>query len=99
VLKKNDAVATAHFYLGLVLISLRNYGEAEKELQRAMGLAPNELSMAHYYLGGIFWRNKEYARAADELEKYLQKTPKAPDAVRIHATIKELRGKQKAPTN
>lgn len=99
VLKKNDAVATAHFYLGLVLISLRNYGEAEKELQRAMGLAPVELSMAHYYLGGIFWRNKEYKRAADELEKYLQKTPKAPDAGRIHATIKELRGKQKEAAN
>jgi tetratricopeptide (TPR) repeat protein len=99
VLAKNDAVATAHYYLGLVLISLRNYAEAEKELRRAMGLAPNELSMAHYYLGGIFWRNKEYKRAADELEKYLQKVPKAPDAERIRATIKELRGKQTTPTS
>lgn len=99
VLRKNDAVATAHYYLGLVLISLRNYGEAEKELQRAIALAPNELSTAHYYLGGIFWRNKEYKRAADELEKYLQKVPTAHDAERIRATIKELRSKQATPAS
>jgi regulator of sirC expression with transglutaminase-like and TPR domain len=94
VLKRNDGAATAHLYLGITLINLRNYLEAEKELQRAVSFASSELSMAHYYLGGIYWRNKEYKRAADELEKYLQETPKAPEAARIRETIKELRSKQ-----
>lgn len=97
VLKKNDAAVTAHFYLGITLINLRNYTEAEKAFQRAVRLASNELSMAHYYLGGIYWKNQDYKRAADELETYLQQTPKAPEAERIRATIKELRAKQTAP--
>lgn len=98
VLRRNDGAATAHLYLGINLIHLRNYVEAEKELQRAITLSANELHVAHYYLGGIYWRNKEYERAADELEKHLREAPKAPDAERIRATIKELRAKT-TPTN
>jgi len=97
VLRRNDGAATAHLYLGINLIHLRNYVEAEKELQRALSLSANELHLAHYYLGGIYWRNKEYQRAADELEKHLREAPKAPDAERIRATIKELRATQTRP--
>jgi len=97
VLRRNDDAATAHLYLGINLIHLRNYVEAEKELQRALSLSANELHLAHYYLGGIYWRNKEYQRAADELEKHLREAPKAPDAERIRATIKELRATQTRP--
>ena len=99
VLQKNDAAATAHLYLGINLIHQRNYVEAEKELLRAISLSADELHLAHYYLGGIYWRNKDYQRAADELEKHLRQTPKSPDAERLRATIKELRGKQTTPVN
>jgi Tfp pilus assembly protein PilF len=92
-LKKNDVSWGAHLYLGIALISLRNYGEAEKEMRRALEIAGDNLSLPHYYLGGIYWRWGEHKRAADELEKYLQLAPKAHDAARIRATIKELRGK------
>ncbi|HEV7374641.1 MAG TPA: tetratricopeptide repeat protein [Pyrinomonadaceae bacterium] len=94
VLKRNDSAATAHLYLGITLIQVQNYDEAEKELQRSVGIAGSELSQAHYYLGGIYWRKKEYKRAADELEAYLKLVPKAPDAERTRASIKELRAKQ-----
>jgi Flp pilus assembly protein TadD len=94
VLKINDGVATAHLYLGITLVYLRNYSEAEKELQRAVAFGSPDLGIAHYYLGGIYWANKEYKRAADELESYLKLSPKAPDADRTRATIKELRAKQ-----
>nr|MBA2734600.1 hypothetical protein [Acidobacteriota bacterium] len=50
----------------------------------------------HYYLGGIYWRKGDTKRAGDELEKYLQLAPKAHDAERIRATIKELRSKTKS---
>jgi len=99
VLQKNDGAATAHLYLGVNLIHQRNYVEAEKELQRAISLSADELHLAHYYLGGIYWRNKDYQRAADELEKHLRQTAKSPDAERLRATIKELRGKQTTPAN
>lgn len=96
VLAKNEGAVTAHLYLGINLIHLRNYVEAEKELQRAISLSANELHLAHYYLGGIYWGNKEYQRAADELEKYLR-DPKATEAGRVRATIRELRAKQTTP--
>ena len=94
VLKLNDGAATAHLYLGITLIHLRNYSEAEKELQRTVSFGSPELSIAHKYLGGIYWFYKEYKRAADELETYLKLSPKALDADRTRATIKELRAKQ-----
>jgi len=94
-LKKNDASWPAHMYLGIALISLRKYDEAEKALRRALDVGGDNLSLPHYYLGGIYWHNGEHKRAADELEKYLQLAPKAPDAERLRATIKDLRNKQK----
>lgn len=94
VLKKNDSIATAHLYLGINMVRLRQYNDAEKELQRAVALGRDSMSLAHYYLGGIYWMKKEYKLAADELETYLKLAPKAQDADRIRATIKEMRSKQ-----
>ncbi|HWT01966.1 MAG TPA: tetratricopeptide repeat protein [Pyrinomonadaceae bacterium] len=93
-LRKNEASWPAHMYLGIALISLRKYDEAEKEMRRALALSGEKLSLPHYYLGGIYWKNKDYKRAADELEIYLKLAPKAADAERVRATVKELREKQ-----
>jgi Tfp pilus assembly protein PilF len=93
-IQKNDTSWAAHMYLGVTLIDLRRYEEAEKEFVRALYLGGDQLSLPHYYLGGIYWQRQEYKRAADELEKYLKLSPKAPDAERTRAAIKELRGKQ-----
>lgn len=93
-LKKNEASWAAHMYLGIALISLRNYDGAEKEMRRTLALGGDKLSLPHYYLGGIYWKNKDYKRAADELEIYLKLAPKAVEAERLRATIKELRAKQ-----
>ncbi|MEO8433751.1 MAG: tetratricopeptide repeat protein [Pyrinomonadaceae bacterium] len=92
--KKNDSAWQAHMYLGVALISLRNYIEAERELLRTLVLGGDDLSLPHYYLGGLYWGKRDYRRAADELEKYLKLAPKAPDAERTRASIKELRSKQ-----
>jgi TolA-binding protein len=93
-LKKNDKAPTAHMYLGIVLMSQQNLDDAEKELLLAVNSNSSEVSMAHRYLGGVYWGKRDYKRAADELELYLKLVPKAPDAERTRATIKELRGKQ-----
>jgi tetratricopeptide (TPR) repeat protein len=105
VLKKNNAMPTAHMYLGIVLISVSRdektkqfnvakYEEAQKEFETAVTTGKTEVAQAHRYLGGIYWGNKDYKRAADEFEIYLKLTPKAPDAEKIRAAIKDLRSKQ-----
>jgi Flp pilus assembly protein TadD len=94
VLKKNNNLPTAHMYLGITLMSQQKLDDAEKELVRAVGFKSNEVSMAHRYLGGIYWAKRDYKRAADELETYLTLVPKAADAERTRAAIKELRDKK-----
>lgn len=92
--KKNDASWAAHMYLGIALIALRRYDEAEQELQRTLTIGGDNLSLPHYYLGGIYWHKGDTKRAADELEKYVNLSPKAPNAERVRATIKDLRAKK-----
>jgi Tfp pilus assembly protein PilF len=83
----------AHYYLGMTLVSAKNYAEAQKELELAISNGGDHLPQAHRYLGGLYMGAKD-PRAADELEKYLKLDPKAPDAERIKATIKDLRSKK-----
>ena len=93
-LAKNDASPTAHMYLGIALMSKQRLDEAEKELLAAVNSKSSEVASAHRYLGGIYWGKRDYKRAADELETYLKLVPKAADAERTKAAIKELREKQ-----
>lgn len=94
VLKKNNTMPTAHMYLGIALMNQKKLDDAEAELLRAASSNSNEVASAHRYLGGIYWGKRDYKRAADELETYLKLVPKAPDAERTRAAIKELRSKQ-----
>lgn len=100
----NKDLPTAHMYLGVALLTLSRdektkqydmakYNEAQQELELAASSGKAEVAMAHKYLGGIYMGNKDYKRAADELELYLKLTPKAPDAEKLKAIIKDLRSK------
>lgn len=90
-LTKLDKAATGHLYLGITLIGLKNYAEAETELQQAVKLGGEQMGAAHRYLGGIYW-SRDPKRAAEELETYLKLMPKAPDAEQTREAIKKLRG-------
>lgn len=105
VLAKNNSMPTAHMYLGIVLLTtsrdektkqydMTKYSEAQKELEAAVSMGKDEVATAHKYLGGIYAGNRDYKRGADELELYLKLVPKAPDAERLKAAIKDLRSKQ-----
>jgi Tfp pilus assembly protein PilF len=91
--KKNEHSFTARMYLGITLISFKNYADAETELRKSIALGGPKASKAHYYLGGVYWETGRLKEAADELEVYLQLEPKAANAERVRATIKNLRGK------
>lgn len=104
-LKLNPSSSAAHMYLGIALLGLSRdektkafnadkYSEAQRELEAAVTSGKEEVAMAHRYLGGIYWGQKDHKRAADELELYLKLEPKAADAERTRAAIKELRSKQ-----
>lgn len=91
--KLNSAGPTAHYYLGLTFISLKRYEEAQKEFELTITNGGENLALAHKYLGGLYMSSKKNKEAADELEKYLKLDPKAADADRIRASIKDLRAR------
>ncbi|MDX6531438.1 MAG: hypothetical protein QOH41_3728 [Blastocatellia bacterium] len=93
-LKLNSPGPTAHYYLGLSLIKLKRYDEAQTELESAIKSGGANLALAHKFLGGLYMNARRNKEAAAELEKYLQLDPKAPNADQIRGTIKELRAKQ-----
>ena len=93
-LKLKSNGPSAHYYLGMTLIKLRRYDEAQSELESAIKNGGDGIALAHKYLGGLYMSARRNKEASDELEKYLQLEPKAPDAERIKGTIKDLRSKQ-----
>jgi tetratricopeptide (TPR) repeat protein len=93
-LRKTPGSALAHMYLGMALMNQKKLEAAQKELESAVSSNSAEVGVAHKYLGGIYWGMRDYKRAADELETYLKLVPKAADAERTKAAIKDLRSKQ-----
>jgi len=84
---------SAHYYLGLIMISTKRYPEAVPEFEAAIANGGENLALAHKYLGGLYMNTKPQ-EAADELDKFLKLDPKALDAEKIKGTIKELRSKK-----
>jgi len=92
----DENAATPHMYLGIALLGLDYPDYAEKEFLKSISLKGNEkVAQAHRYLGGIYWKKGNYKQAVDELEKYLTFAPKASDAEKVRATIKQLQEKIK----
>ncbi len=89
--KLNSASASAHYYLGMTLIKLRRYDEAQVELESAIKHGGDSIALAHRYLGGLYQSAHKNKEAADELEKYLKLDPKAKDADTIRGIIQKLR--------
>ncbi len=92
--QKSPSSPLPHYYLGVILIGRREFEEAERELKAAIEKGGEEVPYAHKYLGGLYWNKHDYKQAVEELETYLRLLPKAEDAQRLRATIKELRSKK-----
>ena len=90
----NSPGPSAHYYLGLSLIKLKRYDDAQAELETAIKNGGANIALAHKFLGGLYMNARRNKEAADELEKYLQLDPKATNADQIRGTVKELRSRQ-----
>jgi Tfp pilus assembly protein PilF len=89
--QKDSSSAAAYFYLGRALVNLGNYDAAERDLRQTVSIGGEEATEAHRYLGAVYIEKRDRERAADELEAYLKLAPKAKDAERIRAMVKDLR--------
>lgn len=93
---KDSSSAAAHFYLGRAQVNLGNYDAAETALRQTISLGGEDAIEAHRYLGAVYIEKNDSSRAADELDVYLKLAPRAKDAVRIRAIVKDLRSSASA---
>lgn len=91
-IKLNSHGPSAHYYLGMALVRLRQYDEAQTELELAVKNGGENIALAHRFLGGLYQRVHKNKEAADEFEMYLKLDPKVKDADTIKGMIKTLRG-------
>jgi len=88
----------ANYYLGVALLTEHKIDEARTVFESVVKNGGDKLPLVHRYLGGIYLQAKQYLKATDELNTYLKLEPKAADAEKIRATIKESRTKADQPT-
>src|SRR5262245_21575279 len=74
-LERKEQTALGHYYLGIALVNLNRYDEAEKDLTRAVALGGDEVKEAHRYLAGIYNSRGDREHAIAELETYLRIAP------------------------
>ena len=91
-IKLNNPGPSAHYYLGMTLVKIRRYDEAQAELELAVKNGGANIAQAHRFLGGLYQRAHKDKEAADEFETYLKLDPKVKDAETIKGMIQKLRG-------
>lgn len=89
--QKDGSSAAVHLHLGKAFVNLAIYNKAEKELKQAISIGGDDVIEAHRYLAAVYIEQQNSVAAANELEVYLKLSPKATDAERIRAVIKDLR--------
>jgi tetratricopeptide (TPR) repeat protein len=85
--------ADAFLWLGKALKRRGTLDQAEVAFKRADELTKGKVSQVHWDLATLYRDQKRYKEAADELELFLKTEPKAVDAEKIRALIKQLREK------
>lgn len=93
-IKLNSHGPSAHYYLGMTLVRLRQYDEAQTELELAVKNGGENIALAHRFLGGLYQRAHKNKEAATEFETYLKLDPKVKDADTIKGLIQNLRKEQ-----
>ena len=85
--------ADAYLWLGKSLKRGAKPDQAETAFKRANELTKGKSGEVHWQMAGLYNEQKRYKEAADEFELFLKLQPKAADAEKIRALIKQLRDK------
>lgn len=88
--------AVAHYFLGQSLAYQGKFPEGEKELVQALANGGDEMNEGRRLLAILYSSRGNKGEAAKELETYLKLAPNAPDAERLRATIRQLKGETPA---
>lgn len=91
-IKLNNPGPSAHYYLGMTLVKIKRYEEAQTELELTIKNGGEGIVLAHRFLGGLYMQAHRNKEAADEFEAYLKLDPKVKDAETIKGLIQKLRG-------
>lgn len=86
----------AYLWLGRALKRASVMDRAEEAFKRANELGKGKVADIHWQLAGLYNDQKRYTEAANEFELFLKAQPKAADAEKIKALIKQLREKAAA---
>ena len=93
-LEIDETLSTAHLGLGDLYLGEKRYQDAEKHLNRADLLKPNDWRV-QYGLGDLYWRVGEWAKAEEKLRRSIELHGKLP---RMHLLmINVLAGQEKFP--
>lgn len=82
-----------YLWLGKALKRAGKLPQAEQSFKRANELTNGKAAEVHWQLAGLYSDMKRYKEAADSLEMFLKTQPKAADAEKIKALIKQMRDK------
>jgi tetratricopeptide (TPR) repeat protein len=85
--------ADAYLWLGKALKRESTLDQAEAAFKRANVLTNGKSAEVHWQTAGLYHDQKRYKEAADEFELFLKTQPKAADAEKIRALIRQLREK------
>lgn len=85
--------ADAYLWLGKAQRRASMLDRAEETFKRANELSKGKVPDIHWQLASLYSDQKRYVEAANELELFLKAQPKAPNAEKIKALIKQLREK------
>jgi len=83
--------ANAHLLLGGVLLQLKRYPEAERELLLAYELAGPAMGNAQLLLGQVYLVQRKHDLALRAFEHYLRATPDAPNLAQVRTIINNLK--------
>ncbi len=93
-LEIDETLSTAHLGLGSLYLGEKRYQDAEKHLERADSLKPDDWRV-QYEFGDLYWRVGEWAKAEEKLRKSIELDGKLP---RVHLLmINVLAGQEKFP--
>lgn len=80
-----------HYEMGVAHYGMKDYGDAEKELQKALVLNKKPPAIVHIKLADVYTKESKYNDAYGQMEAYLRERPDGRFAARIRTVMKQMK--------